>query len=178
MTTTQPESSTKSQALFNSADAFHRSASLLYEKTDGECGGIYIVPSYVLFAFSLELYLKYIISLNSGRAVRGHDLLELFKSIGLSNKERLKQLYADSVRNGLGKRQHFKSVLEDHGAVMPNPEDLEAVLRASKDAFAQLRYIHEAGERSGPRFLAGAALSAIRKLIFELDESLVETYAP
>jgi hypothetical protein len=164
------------QALFNNADAFHRSATLLYEQTDGEHAGSFLVPSYVLFAFSLELYFKCISTIAVGRASRGHDLLELYKSTGHANKARLQELYAASIKGGLTKRLQFKTALEEVGAEVPHPEDLEAVLRASKDAFSQLRYIHERAD--GGAFLAGAALSATRSLIFELEPALAERYAP
>jgi hypothetical protein len=165
--------------LFNNADAFHRSASLLYERTDGKHAMHFLIPSYVLFAFSLELYFKCIKIIDSGRASPGHDLLELYKATGRANQARLKELYAESVKPGLAKRLAFKTALEQVGAEMPDPADLEAVLRASKDAFSQLRYIHERPDVGrGPGFLAGAALSAARSLIFELDPKLADGMLP
>ncbi len=166
----------------NNAISFHRSANLLYEKADGPRTMDHIIPSYVLFAFSLELYLKCLAILDSGAQLWNHDLLGLYKQISPANQSRLKELYADSVRHGLEKRLHFKATLEEAGAQMVNPDDLEAVLGESKSAFAQLRYIHEqpskSNDGSGRRFVAGAALSASVKLIFELAPSLAEGHSP
>lgn len=156
------------ERLFDNAESFRKSADVIYRISD-DAPITYGIPAYTLYAFSLELYLKCVIAIEKNMAPRKHKLYELYKEIGFENQNRLKELYELVVAPSLSKRQYVCDVLKQEGIDgVPDPSDLEAVLKVSTDAFTALRYIHELESREGASFQAGAVLGAIRKLIFEL----------
>lgn len=156
------------ERLFDNAEAFRRSADVIYERSD-DAPLIHGIPAYALYAFSLELYLKCVIAIEKNKPARGHKLYELYKQIGFENQNRLKELYKLAVAPGLYKHQLFYYALKQEGIDgVADPTDLEAVLKVSTDAFTALRYFHEHESKKGAAFQAGAVPRAIRNLIFEL----------
>jgi hypothetical protein len=106
---------TREQAMFRQAVSFATTASYLYKRdlTTTPANGMGVAPFVVNSAFALELYLKAIGQLH-GRAMRGHDLLDLFDGLPPDAKNALHQNFAKSEwQCGIVELAEFRMVLED-----------------------------------------------------------------
>jgi HEPN domain-containing protein len=108
------------QLLRNNASAFKKSAERSLEQRQFSNGQIefFIVPAVVNLAFSIELYLKFLLAKN--KTLRwGHNLLDLFNSLD----SKIQQEIID---------------LTDY-----DKDEFESLLSKHTEAFHDWRYIHE-----------------------------------
>ncbi len=111
------------QLLRNNASAFKKSAERSLEPRplpNGEFESP-IVPAVVNLAFSIELYLKYLLAKNK-KQCRGHKLLDLFNSLYPTVKQEIIKLTEYD-------EEEFKILLNKH-----------------TEAFVEWRYLHEQNE--------------------------------
>ena len=108
------------QLLRNNASAFKKSAERSLEQRPSPNGQIefFIVPGVVNLAFSIELYLKFLLAKNETPS-RGHKLLALFDSLDSTIKQEIIDLTDYD-------KDEFESLLSKH-----------------TEAFVEWRYIHE-----------------------------------
>lgn len=152
------------------AENFFKSANMLQQVGDSDerIKGHFLVPVATLYAFSLELYFKCRITASSGKTPQDHDLSNLFGKITLRTQSRIRGVYA--VYGGAN--DFFVTWLHENHS-LAHPSDFDGVLRDSKDAFEQMRYVYEysSGAKAGkgnPTFSAGRILMATRFVINEL----------
>ena len=111
------------QLLRNNASAFKKSAERSLEQRQLINGQIefYAVPAAVNLAFSIELYLKYLLTKNSKnkKPCRGHNLLDLFNSLDSTIKQEIVKITGYN-------EEEFKILLSKHA-----------------EAFVEWRYIYE-----------------------------------
>lgn len=110
---------------FMNAMAFHRASQLCSERrplSDGSYESL-AQPTIVNLAFAIELYLKAIHLKSMGSAARGHNLQQLFQSIG---------------------EDHRRGIVEQFNVIDLGEHYFEAQLAAAASAFNDWRYAHEA----------------------------------
>lgn len=123
------------QKILNTADSFLLAANRCFEQRPLGLGRFEMpmVPAIVCTAFAIELYLKAIITLESGTAT-GHDLWNLYN--GLSEQAK------DTLTKGL-------SIKHD---------DLNKKVKEASRVFVEWRYIFESESlKVDPAFLSGLA---------------------
>jgi len=106
--------------LINNARAFKKSADRSLEEKPLPNGQIefLVVPAVVNLAFSIELYLKFLLVKNNISA-RSHDLSELFNNLDSITQQKI-------INSTSYDENEFKSLLSKH-----------------KKAFIEWRYLHE-----------------------------------
>jgi len=115
----------KLQLLRNIASAFKKSAERSLEQRSLPNGQIefFIVPAVVSLAFSIELYLKFLLAKNK-TPCRSHKLLDLFNSLDSTIKQEIIDL------------------------TNYDKDKFELLLSKHTEAFVEWRYIHEKNEKS------------------------------
>lgn len=130
-----------------------------------------IVPFTVLHALAFELHMKCLLALDTNKIPQTHDYLKMFKQLTSTAQIRLTAIYNDIVKD----RQ---LAIKEPGVSLL----IEDVLRESKDAFVQFRYIYEHPVGAPPAnpycFRAHQVSKAVRKLILELQPSWGNVYPP
>ena len=112
------------QLLRDNASAFKKSAERSLEQRSLPNGQIesFLVPAVVNLAFSIELYLKFLLAKNETPS-RGHKLLDLFDSLDSTMKQEIIDL------------------------TNYDKDEFELLLSKHTEAFENWRYIHESNER-------------------------------
>ena len=111
----------------------------------------------MLSAIHLELLLKTLLILDNGRYPRIHPLLDLFNELKDGTKARIRKLYSEIAPQDTS-----------ISSVKPNADlSLEGVLRASENAFVNLRYLpaHQFTDMEG--FIASNVTDAAMKILYE-----------
>jgi hypothetical protein len=124
---------TPEQAIFRQAVSFATTASYLYKRdlTTVPRNGVSVAPFVVNATFALELYLKTLGQLYN-RALRGHDLLDLFDALPPEAHDSLQQSFAKAQwQCGIADLVGFRKALAD-----------------LRGAFVEWRYLHESGRAS------------------------------
>ena len=106
--------------------------------------GHFPFPEFVCIAFATELYFKALITIETGKAPRGHDLGHLFRLLSKPRQLRMRQLFNEQTKDPALKERHqyFASFMEARGTEV-NPFTFDAALEASARGFEQLRYGYE-----------------------------------
>lgn len=120
-------------------------------------------PSYVAYAFSLELYFKSMMQQDAGAYKTGHSLLKLFVALSDRQKRRITSKY-ECIRDNNPYWIQIKTRCPEEMAHL----SLEKVLEDAKDVFAVFRYVFEG---IGDTRLAGFlwAIRATRLVILEIN---------
>lgn len=117
------------------------------------------IPSVVCGAFALELQLKCLVAIETGREPpRGHDLREIFALTSDSSQESIQQTYSRLLDEAPDLTGQYK----DAGISL----DFDDVLDDCKDAFIEWRYHHEFEKRKS--WMASPILKAVRDEILKL----------
>ena len=104
------------------------------------------VPGTVCAALACELYLKFIHVKESGHSPRGHDLVELFTSLGGSTRTELAELRSDIEQVLQRNRSHFTGARYHHEVAQFSFRQQELLqLAESLSAWVQVRYRGTAG---------------------------------
>jgi hypothetical protein len=84
------------RGLFMQAESFYRSANLLLHHATqvGQFNPPFVFPSIVCEAFSLELYLKCLITKENSDVLGTHDLEQLYGLISDANRTRIEEIFA------------------------------------------------------------------------------------
>ena len=153
--TTNGNASAKAQIepvkIFAHASAFHKSCELLQRSataTDPASGlpndqliGIIAHPAMALSAFASELYLKCLLSIETGTVPRGHDLHSLFLRLKAETRHELDDLWDIDIR------QPERSAVLEEIRKRPGAEnfrlDLRYALEKGAKGFEELRYFYE-----------------------------------
>jgi hypothetical protein len=128
--------------IFRNAEWFHLASTSLRQHAP-KMRGLF-VPSAVLNAFSLELYLKCLIAIQTGKnPPSGHDLRWLFNKLSNNTQDKVRR-YFDNPNDP--KEIKLRKTLENPQPPIPkdmaiSPYNFDTVLELSANAFVQLRYI-------------------------------------
>lgn len=96
-----------------------------------------IIPVIVNITFSIELYFKCIVALETGNHPWGHDLAKLFNDISASRQARIETLYAEAFNE-------CPELVEDRNQAANKADfDLRPVLQQASRAFEEWRYRFE-----------------------------------
>lgn len=117
------------ESIFRQAQSFAHTSQKLYESglrvtpSDFYCVAPFVVNS----AFSIELYLKTLALVVSGRSPKGHRLLNLYDKLPAEAKKLVTEETPKSAK--------------DRG--LPTDTDIRTVLSSLNDTFTEWRYLHE-----------------------------------
>lgn len=121
-----------------------------------------IAPTMVLYAFSVELYLKCLHEMDTGSAPHSHNLLDLYNKLQPATQNSLKKTYEEFLKTDPTALKIVKN----------NPTEtfsIEDVANRSGEAFVIFRYIYEL--RSGSPYRDDSYLigRAAKRLIIERE---------
>jgi hypothetical protein len=119
------------------------------------------IASIACLAFALELYFKCLIRLGNKPKETGHDLVKLFKKIGVRHQAAIKTYFRQHIDD---LRAHLEREYAASGRSVPKP-DFDFVLSTSKDAFSRMRYVYEKGIPPDTGWLASEILEGARQAI-------------
>lgn len=144
------------KAMFSTAEVFRVGASIL----SGHMPNL-MFPMVMCASFSLELYLKSLVLLESGTAERGHNLETLFFKVSPASQ--------DAIRKNYEKKRLVQDAMFAASNVPPLPKaDFDFVLHASAEAFESFRYAYEGIVKDQTGWLAGPLGECVRERIIEL----------
>lgn len=160
------------QKVFELAEAFRDAGMILMRQLLGD-GGLLLcdashgqkgVPTVVVAAFNLELYLKCLLCIEKGRAVYGHDPLKLFRELSPAMRKRVTGHYNAIVA---------KDPDIDRIKLFSPKGDLSiiGVLRRAVGMFDEFRYYYEWQFSTEKGYLADWVAVAARRVILELHPS-------
>jgi len=122
-----------------------------------------MVPMVVCMTFSVELYLKCLVWLETGAPrQRGHSLVSLFGLIAPARQARVKHHYDAFI--GPHRDRIEATPAPDFG---PGSTEFGSALQVASDGFADWRYAYERNMVSGPN-LAQYFAYAVRRSIIEV----------
>jgi hypothetical protein len=153
------------QSIFRLAEAFRGSAQLISQLISLGLSDHFRFPCGVNHAFAMELYLKCLITIETGFTHPTHDLENLFNYLSSHTRKTIERYY-DEIRAEDPLCIAFAQWLERHGE---NPEEhlrLKSALSKSAKAFEVLRYPYEGEEDHN--YILGPLEIAARRIILEL----------
>lgn len=122
--------------LFTNADNFRHTIETLTQLPGDVRFGQSVV---VLAAFASELFIKCIVTLESGHQPTGHDLATLFSKLSGPVRAKIEKLW--DTEFGAKRAAELDAVEKDLGVTIPR--DFSSLLRLGAKSFAQVRYAHE-----------------------------------
>jgi hypothetical protein len=121
-----------------------------------------VAPVIVLGALTIELFLKCLISIETGKVSHGHDLKELFDELSAEVRARIEHAWDNDI---VPLRRNEWDGIETFGLMMPR--DLPSALVKGSEAFKRIRYSYE-GNTEGVHFYVGDLPALLEKLILEI----------
>ena len=161
----RPPGTTDSRAIFIMSELI-RDAAFVLDKRSCDCEVSdelrfqLMVPVKVLGAFALELQLKCLYCIETGKSLWGHDLIDLFDSLSQGNRDKIEKDF-DAYE---AVDPHAIAMKAKLGASAKY--DIRSILTEQRNAFQDWRYIYERQPRSGS---VVNVQRAVRKLILELE---------
>jgi hypothetical protein len=144
------------KAMFSTAEVFRFGSGILSRHMPD-----LMFPMVMCASFSLELYLKSLVLLESGTAERGHNLETLFSKISPASQ--------GAIRKNYEKKRSVQDAMLAASNVPPLPKaDFDFVLHASAEAFENFRYAYEGIVKDQTGWLAGPIGECVRERIIEL----------
>jgi hypothetical protein len=119
-------------------------------------------PMIVLGALTTELFLKCLVSIETGKAAHGHDLKKLFDTLSADSRARIQHAWDTEIVPGRGKEWDR---IEKYGLTMPR--DLPSALAKASQAFERIRYSYE-GNTEGVHFYLQDLPTVLEKLILKM----------
>jgi HEPN domain-containing protein len=151
--------------VYSQAEAFYHAAAAL----DRSSSPYYIqwrIPPVMCSAFALELYLKCLILLETGKWIRTHDLKKLFMKLTTDSQIFLR----DQTTKKLDEINTRFTELEKSGEPRPvHHLTFDYALDKSKDAFTIYRYLFEQSAAPFGYWLLGPMLGAAKHRILALE---------
>jgi len=144
---------------FRYAESFQKAAQHIWDRADANREFDLIPPGGVMHAFAMELYLKCLICIETGKnPPYGHKLKDLFGALSMNSQMRIKKDYAERTKTdpvfiALGKK--FKDA----------KLDFDSQLASGSNAFDELRYGFEEPPKVG--WMLAHAQREIRRIILE-----------
>jgi hypothetical protein len=144
---------------FVSAEAFLEVCKVLVAAIQSGNRGILALTLATNASFTLEMYLKCLLSLEQGQAPRGHDLHKLFHVLSSTTQSELTKDHEGFLNS--------KPELVARARKLGLPTDLEELLKRGRNAFTDFRYAHEQIP-SGTDFALNGLTYCVRQRILKL----------
>ncbi len=156
--------------IFRIAEWFHLARTILMQSVSTVRG--VFVPAVVLNAFSLELYLKCLIAVETGKnPPSGHNLRWLFNKLSNNTQDKIKHYFDNpSESNEIKLRETLKNPQPPIPKKLAiSPYNFDVVLDLSAKAFERLRYVFERGEfDNNANWHADYIVICTRRVILEM----------
>lgn len=131
----------QAQIMLDASETFYMTCLLMSKHMANEASAYVIIPLSVQGAFTLELYLKALIYIESGRSVKGHKLGGLYQKVSIDTKRYCQDIYRRAVDENEDVKAMDKAMV-DHGDPA-HPQELSEVFTEIGDAFILNRYFYE-----------------------------------
>jgi hypothetical protein len=153
------------EAIFVHAVRFHAALRVLREHKPTHLIGprMLDLPVAVINALCIELFLKALVCIETGRNPKGHHLLNLFTALSVKTRNRIIQLW-----DGYAAMHAHRWVEFDTLFGKPVPRDLPTALLLGSRTFELARYYYEEAEEFV--FYIGILPDMLAKVAFELVE--------
>jgi HEPN domain-containing protein len=154
----------KAVNVFVTAEQFRLAAKLMYDLQRREPSMTARIgnASIVCAAFALELYFKCLLRIEKKKIKKGHDLLNIFYMLGRRNKRKIGHYFKEHSDH---MRRHVEKAYEAEGVPKPTV-DLYFALKASRNAFVSIRYLHEIGFLPADTgWIADVVMEGVRHII-------------
>ena len=123
------------------------------------------MPAVTCAAFAMELFLKCLLAMETGKVPEIHDLRHLFNRLGKLSQDKIRAYFAPYLPDV---KEHVERQYLLGGQPPPPPlVDFDFVLNASRRAFPLARYIYESGLPGGQGWIADGIMEAVRKTILD-----------
>ena len=153
----------QSNTIFLQAKRFEDSAELLFKFGISDPNK-YLIPAWVMAAFSLELYLKSILQYEKGTIKKTHSIKALFNELNEDTKDKIKiNFKADIIKNP---PRNIKELEEQSGIKISN--DFDNVLSDISSLFIDFRYIFEQKNETKSFVYIENLRNIITERVFEL----------
>lgn len=126
--------------VFRQAEAFYQAIDQLHRTSSPQRISAVVIPIVVLSAFASELFLKCLLSIETGHVDRTHLLWDLFQKLSPATQARLCSAWDE---NQAGRVDVLDKLDQSNASALPR--DLPSCLEAGSDAFRLMRYIYEGG---------------------------------
>jgi hypothetical protein len=153
------------RAVFTNAERFMAGAMILSDSQKRPGGEELWIPTQVLLAFALELYLKCLLNINGCLIPGSHNVALLFANLPETTKAKITKRFKSETKNN----QEFLQFVAKHPQFK---NDLPSVLNDAATAFEDLRYIFE----GKPKDMCGRLwwpTVAVRAAILEIHPAWV-----
>jgi hypothetical protein len=120
-------------------------------------------PTVVCAAFALEIYLKCLLVMQTGKFSPSHNLKHIFGELPSATQARIRDLFAPY----LPMVQKTVTKMTKPGSPLPPTVDFDFVMNLSQDAFTVTRYVYE-GVPSMSGWMGTPIVRATRTAILEL----------
>jgi hypothetical protein len=124
-------------------------------------------PALTCQAFSLELYLKCLITMHAGTTPRHHNIAKLFEQCSPKHQEMMRTFYLGYFASEPAELAVQRRMKQEFPGI-PDPRDLPAVLVAASTGYEKLRYNYEPPS-GDPGYFQGQLLRAARQAVFTLQ---------
>jgi hypothetical protein len=145
------------EEVFRSAWGFYKATDWLNQSRDGKIGA----AQAVMEAFCLELLMKCILMIETGKVAKVHNLKDLFDKISPANQSKIKKYYDED----LGEVQSV--TIQQRGKTYTS--DLNGVLAATNNTFVEWRYMFEPGKDPKPILGWESLRAALLRLLLEIQ---------
>jgi HEPN domain-containing protein len=150
--------------IFMNAERFRQADLFLRSALDQRLAVAVASPALILSAFASEVYLKCIISIETGQMAHGHHLKNLYRRIGPQTRRTIEEKW-DAYVSSPVKQRLYAALSSVSGS--PIPTDLDWTLSEGSSAFTSIRYLHEV-DNSKTKFLLGDLPSILRDVIIQI----------
>jgi hypothetical protein len=150
-------------AIFEYAEGFFEAYFMLSTDSDDARQMRVMWARMTLAAFVSELYLKCILSIENGKAPKGHYLHDLYMKISPATRSKLNGKWDAIMLSCAASYDRFE---KDSGGKMPR--DLGSCLKEGNKGFEILRYAYEPGN-AGFGFFLNELPIALRRTILEMQ---------
>jgi hypothetical protein len=132
----------------------------------GKVADVEIFPSYTCAAFSLELYLKSLLTIEHGELEQGgHYLSTYFVPLSPESKVKIR-LYAEERGEEATQRNQRVSDKENLGIAYPK-FDFDKAMEDAERSFVKTRYAYEDNFEIGGAFTSHSIICATRRVILD-----------
>jgi HEPN domain-containing protein len=174
---TYPEKPLDPSKIFVQADCFCKALEILCEVNPNDTQAIVITgePGMVLGALTVEMFLKCLVSIESGDVPRIHNLRELFGKLSLPTRSRIQQGWDEIAAH---RAEQWNQLEERLGIAMAR--DLPSALAAGADPFRQIRYSYE-GNTDRLQYYIHDLPQLLGKIVLEIKpewQTLRRNYQP
>lgn len=152
------------KSIFTVAEQFRMSADILFQQWRDHHIQV-VPPSFTCRAFSLELYLKTLLTIERGGYPQsGHNLESYMEPLSIETKNKIRD-YTNMI--AVPSRKKDQELSRQRGFPAPPDFDYDTALKASANAFVNWRYVYEGNFKPAEGWQGGEIIQAVRRIILE-----------